>query len=421
MAAPLHLVAYEHQTLRLGKTPGLRDAHLAALLALQQRHRAQWFLPLRQGLRLSSYVGVVQVPGLALEILPKTDDPSRTGPADAAHWQGVLLRLVKATRGLPVFVPGAAALAHARHPMLDLFVGALLAQAEELLRQGLQKHYHTSEANRRVLRGRVLFAQQLRHNLIHAEQFYSRAQTYDAAHPPNALLRQALQVAMEVASSPVLVARASSVFAQWPDVPPVPVPAELPPLTHATVRYRPALELALLLLHHHSPAPQAGKTAAVALLFDMNRLFEAYVAQQLARAAPALNCRVSAQAHAFLWHDVPVRPDIVVTLPTNRTVVLDTKWKLPASQRPSAADLQQLFAYCHIWKASHGLLVYPNPVAGHWASTQQPYAPGRMELAVQGHVLFADILLPDGQLNESFGKALLQQLMALPHQDPGNQ
>ena len=50
-----------------------------------------------------------------------------------------------------------------------------------------------------------------------------------------------------------------------------------------------------------------------------------------------------------------------------------------------------------------------------------PYAPGRTELAVKGHVLFADILLPDGQLNEAFGKALLQQLMALPHQDSRNQ
>lgn len=416
MAAGLVLIAYEHQTLRLGYTPGLRKEHLQALMALQQRHRARWFTLVRQGLQLSSYVGVVQVPGLTLEILPKLDDPSRVSTAEmnAARWQQVLLRLLQATHRLPIAVPATAALAQARHSMLDLFVAAFLAQAEILLRQGLKKQYHLTEGNRRMLRGRLLFAQQLRHNLVHAEQFYSRAQTYDATHPLNALLRQALQVAAEVVKSTQLAARARSILGQWPEMPPVPVPTAMPVLTHATTRYAAALELALLLLRHHSPAPQAGRTTAVALLFDMNRLFESYVAQQLMRAAPRFGCHVSAQASQYLWHNVPVRPDIVVTLPDTRTVVLDTKWKLPASHRPTAADLQQLFAYCHLWQAAHGLLVYPNPSAELGVSTQQPYAPGRLELAVQGHLLFADILLPDGQLNLAFGPRLLQQLLALP-------
>jgi 5-methylcytosine-specific restriction enzyme subunit McrC len=416
MAAALILVAYEHQTLRLGQTLGLREEHLTALLALQERYAARWFTPLRRGLKLSSYVGIIQVTGLTLEILPKLDDPGRVRNAEteAAHWQHILLRLLKVTHNIAVAIPSSAALAQARHSMLDLFVMAFLTQVETLLRQGLKKQYYITEGNRRVLRGRLLFAQQLRHNLVHAEQFYSRAQTYDATHPLNALLRQALQVAAEVSQSAQLAARARSVLGQWPEMPSVPVPVEKPILTHATARYGPALELALLLLWHHSPAPQAGRTAAVALLFDMNRLFEAYVAQQLARAAPRLDCRISAQSSRLLWDDVHVRPDIVVTLPDARIIVLDTKWKHSASHRPTAADLQQLFTYCHLWKATHGLLVYPNPAAELGISTQQPYAPGRLELAVQGHVLFADILLPDGNLNLDFGLRLLEQLLALP-------
>ena len=38
MAAPLTIVAYEHQLLRVGSESGLREAHLAALARLQQRH-----------------------------------------------------------------------------------------------------------------------------------------------------------------------------------------------------------------------------------------------------------------------------------------------------------------------------------------------------------------------------------------------
>ncbi|MDB5267577.1 MAG: restriction endonuclease [Hymenobacter sp.] len=415
MAASVTIVAYEHQMLRVGPELGLRQVHLAALARLQQRHEAAWFTPLRQGLKLGSYVGVVQVPGLTLEILPKTDDPARpgTGPG-ATYWQSVLLQLLRATLGMPVAVPGAAALAQARHPMLDLFVGALLTQAELLLRQGLKKHYHRTEANRRVLRGQLLFAQQLRHNLTHAEQFYTRAQTYDVAHPFNALIRQALAVASALPLPTALAARVRSLLLHWPEVSAVPVPAALPVLSPVVARYGPALELALLLLRHHSPAPQGGTTAAVALLFDMNRLFETYVAQQLRRAAVPLDCRVETQSSRPLWHDVPVRPDVVLRLPGGRTVVLDTKWKLPATHRPAAADLQQLFAYCHLWRASHGLLLYPNPTTTGRLGAMRPYAPGHSAVDVHGHVVFADILGKEGKLNKQFGTELLQALLALP-------
>jgi 5-methylcytosine-specific restriction enzyme subunit McrC len=416
MATSVTLLAYEHQTLRIGPTAGLREAHLTALLALQDRHAARWFIPLRQGIKLTSYVGVIQIPGLTLEILPKLDDPHRVRAAETspAHWQAVLLRLLRATYQLPVTVPSGAALAQARHSMLELFIIAFLTQTETLLRQGLRKQYRPVEANRQVLRGRLLFAQQLRHNLVHAEQFYSRAQTYDATHALNALLRQALHVATTAATSEPVLTRARCMFAQWPDMLPVPVPAEMPMLTHATARYGAALKLAMLLLQQYSPALQTGQTAAVALLFDMNRLFESYVAQQLRRAAPFLNCQVATQASQPLWHDVAVRPDIVVTLPGGSTVVLDTKWKVPTSQRPTAADLQQLFAYCHLWGAAHGLLVYPNPSAELGLLLQQPYAPGRLASVIHGHVLFVDILLPNGKLNVRFGRQLLNQLINLP-------
>lgn len=142
----------------------------------------------------------------------------------------------------------------------------------------------------------------------------------------------------------------------------------------------------------------------------MNTLFEAYVAQQLTRAAPALGCQVRPHDNRAFWQDVQLWPDIVVTLPGARAIVLDTKWKLPATHRPAAADLQQLFAYCHLWHARHGLLLYPNPAAGARTSMQQSYAPGHLGVAVHGHVVFANILLADGRLNHDFGRELLAQL-----------
>ena len=273
---------------------------------------------------------------------------------------------------------------------------------------GLAKHYRQTEGNRPALKGQLRFSEHVRQNSVQQARFYVRHQTFDPLTPLNALLRMALELAADVAQSAALRARAQALLLAWPNTRPVPVPTVVPALTRRTERYRPALKLALLLLHRLTADVQAGATEAVALLFEMPRLFEAYVGAELRRAARSVGgLVVQTQAAKTFWNEtVPIRPDVVLSY-HGRTQVLDTKWKVPRDQRPTAADLQQLYAYCHLWHATTGWLLYP--ATGRAGVTGIFSGTSFHDSAISGRVAFAEVVR-DGKLNRTFGAELVAHL-----------
>jgi 5-methylcytosine-specific restriction enzyme subunit McrC len=299
--------------------------------------------------------------------------------------------------------------------LLEVYIRLFVEQADTLLRQGLVKYYRATEGNERALKGRLLFAQQLTHNLVHQERFYTRHQVYDQEHELNSLLAMGLRLASQVTQAASLAARIRALLLHWPEVGDVPVPKIRPQLTRKTERYGSALDLALLLLRHLSPDLSKGTTKVAALLFDMNRLFEVYVARQLSKAAADEGAEVHIQNREIFWNETTIRPDLVVEFqnPTRR-IILDTKWKLPGQGNPSAADLQQIYAYCHIWKAAHGLLLYPNP-DNSLLSSFADYTPSGWipTTPIRAHLHFLEVITNEGLLNKGLGKALLKHLIIL--------
>jgi 5-methylcytosine-specific restriction enzyme subunit McrC len=135
-------------------------------------------------------------------------------------------------------------------------------------------------------------------------------------------------------------------------------------LTRATQRYEKALLYARMILEQRGPQLRAGRTRVFALLFDMNALWERYIAVLLRRAAPP-GLRVSAQERHLFWTPDGlgarrVRPDIVVRHPDGTPLlVIDTKWKVPSSGLPSDDDLKQMFVYNELLIGARSVLLYP--------------------------------------------------------------
>ena len=87
----------------------------------------------------------------------------------------------------------------------------------------------------------------------------------------------------------------------------------------------------------------AGKSRAMALLFPMEKLFEAYVAENVKKYfSERFTVKIQAQ-EKFLF-DEPrkfgLKPDIILENDDER-IILDTKWKL----EPTESDMYQMFAY----------------------------------------------------------------------------
>ncbi len=102
----------------------------------------------------------------------------------------------------------------------------------------------------------------------------------------------------------------------------------------------------------------SGNHVSISIFFDMNILYEKYVAHWIRRNYPEAS--VSAQDRGMkLFGNFDLRPDIVVRA-NGRTYILDTKWKNIGEAGVSREDAYQMHAYMSEYKGcSEAFLLYP--------------------------------------------------------------
>lgn len=126
-------------------------------------------------------------------------------------------------------------------------------------------------------------------------------------------------------------------------------------------RVEPALSIAESILGNASLELRGGQTPALALTFDMNRVYERYVARAL-RSHLGLSTRAWCEQPRALYVDeaksVPMTPDIVWYGDDLRPqLVIDSKYK--SVKNAPADDIYQMVAYCTALGLKDGVLVYP--------------------------------------------------------------
>ena len=133
-------------------------------------------------------------------------------------------------------------------------------------------------------------------------------------------------------------------------------------INRKTAPYERALELAKLIILNYSPDINHGQQKMIALLFDMNELWEEYVLRALKKHAqkhPEEMLGVTGQeSKTFYGSHRTIRPDIVLKK-GDETIIIDTKWKRPTNKAASIEDLRQMYAYARFWKTNKVVLLYP--------------------------------------------------------------
>ena len=72
MKSKTSITVYEHDRLTTDNA-SFNHKHLNALLKLNEYHNFDYFDPIPNGVKFKQYVGIIQVDGLSIEILPKAD------------------------------------------------------------------------------------------------------------------------------------------------------------------------------------------------------------------------------------------------------------------------------------------------------------------------------------------------------------
>ena len=339
------------------------------------------------GIKFKQYVGAIQVGDLTIEILPKTDKDEKKNKEEdfeknEERWRGVLLDMLRAIYNLQVRSQSNAP-QHLRHSsVLDFVIYRFLDETETLLHQGLVKTYRKLNENSTALKGKLLILQQVTRNLVHQEKFYVRHTMFDRSHIMNRILRQTLVCLCNYSKNPSIYQRAKTYLTCFPELDPVTVNENLFArliFDRKTTRYRDAISLAELILINNMPDLQSGGKDTLALLFDMNRLWEQFVFVSIRRHLAGKYLVRDQVRHGF-WETKIIRPDIVVSNLYDQDdveVILDTKWKQPAKGIPSDSDLHQMYVYFKYFGAKKVALLYPGSTQLNSDSSDNDYTPVR--------------------------------------------
>jgi 5-methylcytosine-specific restriction enzyme subunit McrC len=207
-------------------------------------------------------------------------------------------------------------------------------------------------------------------------------------------------------------------------------------LDRRSERFADLLAFCRLVLEQQAPTSRSGAATTFSLLFDMDRVFEGFVAGFLrGKVMPRfeeLQLRVQGQGarapllrterdHGALY----LKPDLLLTTRGTREAqaVLDTKWKRlgAMTQRKQAglgaADLYQMFAYTRRYGVARSVLLFPW-ITGSVERDFHVMGPGDIKEGSQISVRFVDLrrslrrAADRDALAEDLGLVLRRTLMA---------
>jgi 5-methylcytosine-specific restriction enzyme subunit McrC len=358
-----YISVFEHEAIRFDK--GEKRISQNQFKAMEKHYGdgVPYYSLRYNGVQFNEYVGVIQIGKTLIEVLPKGDK----NETDIGKWRSILIGMLKAVGGFEINTTSSSNLRIKPNTILDLYFEMFIREVEYLLHQGLIKKYRKKVGNVKALKGSLLFAKHIQFNIAHQERFYVCHSTYDITHQMHFILFKTICLLKKINTHQELHGRIGALVLHFPEMPDMKV-------TEATFTklsfnrknqsYKKAIEIAKLLLLQYHPDVTKGRNNVLALMFDMNKLWEQFVYVSL-RNNKEVGSTITSQSSKFFWkpengYRSKIRPDIVLNKDRKEDcIVLDTKWKNLGDYNPSTNDLRQMYVYHEYYGASKVALVYP--------------------------------------------------------------
>ena len=378
------------------------NEHAALLGKLEKRLPARTFSWGHRSIKFACFCGVISLGSLTLEILPKIYGKEKEVGAS----RQALVRMLIQARRLPRLKGGSAAIGLQKHTLLDVFILHFCDQLHAELMQGMIRLYAEKKENLNVLRGRLKTELQFKYNLAHRERLYCQHDELSSDNRHNQILKAVLKLMQKVTTGVAAHKKLTELLMRFADISDVGVEIQLfnnLQFDRSTSRYREILNQCRWFVQGLHPDVVAGQNSCLSVLFNMNRLFEAYVAKKMRQIAWKAGTQMREQApqkymasrsdrekQLFL-----MKPDMVFLEPGNVPIAIaDAKWKLLDENDKklgiSQGDLYQMNAYATRYKVDRLALVYPcqrrltKPVKLHLQGTTTTLSIIPIDVTVKG-------------------------------------
>ncbi|QEC44520.1 McrC family protein [Pseudobacter ginsenosidimutans] len=375
----VHISVFEHEILQLGQIINGITFQADTLQALENYYGKEgvpYYSLIKNGVRFNEHVGVIQIGNTLIEVLPKADKADRS----VTKWRNLLIGMLRTSGIIDIYSTSSSNLRIKSNTILDLYFELFVTEIESMLHLGLIKKYNHKQGNVSALKGRLLFAKQIQHNLIHQERFFVKHTAYNVQHLLNQILYKTICLLKQINTNSVLQSRIGALLLSFPEMADIKVTestfAKLE-FSRKNQFYKKAIEISKHLLLQYHPDVSRGRNHVLALMFDMNNLWEQFVYVSL-RKHKINGTTITAQHTVNFWKPEKgsssnIRPDILIKNLEGTNIVIDTKWKNLNGLHPSSEDLRQMYAYHEFLGASKVALIYPGSVShkssGHFHRT----------------------------------------------------
>ncbi len=324
-------------------------------------------------LKATNYVGIYTTrSGAVIEILPKFDlgvEPEDQNKETREiflsmlrHWRGKGFRQLSDSqiRSLRNF------------PMLEAFVYLFLANVQELVHRGLARQYVQMEENLTYLRGRLLFAEHIKENLVDRSKFFVSHDEFSENRPANRLIRTVLELLTSLVSDSTNYQSLQQVKIAFTDIPAsknIHADWQNHNIDRNMQNYESVMRWVKLFLFREGLTTYSGTHENVSLMFPMEEVFEDFVTYSFRRYQHKYRVHPQGPKKHLVTKDkkpaFQMKPDI--SLMSGKTVrfILDAKWKKVDTGSDGQKhnidqhDMYQLFAYGKSYRCKAVALVFP--------------------------------------------------------------
>lgn len=320
-----------------------------------------------------NYVGLIQMKNNnQIQILPKIVFANE----EKDETKQVFMRMLRSMKDFPGKVFTNANLKIECMNLYETFINIYLQQVRQLVKHGIRSSYVSQEDNLTVYKGKLLVKEHIKQNLAHKERVYVGFDEYQVNRPENKLVKATLLKLQKLTSSAENAKEIRQLLISFELVEPsmnYDMDFSKVVIDRNTKDYEFLMKWSKVFLKNKSFTTFSGTESARALMFPMEKVFEAYVAKNMKKVFGRVGWKVSTQDQGhYLFNTLngekhrkfALRPDLVVTREDGSLMILDTKWKHLIDDKNknfgiSQADMYQMYVYSKKYKTSDVWLLYP--------------------------------------------------------------
>ncbi len=331
--------------------------------------------------KAKQWVGVIQLEGVRVEILPKIDavnrkrNETKDKKLDARE---NLLTMLSIAGNVPIRARDMADLRRSKAPLSEHLIASFAYQLEEQLLKGPVRQYVRVEDNIGLMRGKLQFSEHIKQNHSRRDRFYCEFDEFTANNLMNQIFKFSCQKLLELTTREKVILKLRHCLLILDDVKDTPMSIEqlnLVSFSRQNERYKRLFAFCKLVIEGFAPSISSGQHACFSMLFDMNEVFERFIAQFMKKNIPVLyqNMTVIPQAKNQKKHLLQygikgrllLKPDILIEQDNKPVLIIDTKWKALTSGVKTGRggtgreDLYQMHAYSQRFGVKHSTLLYP--------------------------------------------------------------